>query len=108
MFEVGQEVVCVDAKPWPGSCAIESIVEGKTYRVERVWFEPDAETVLVSLVDVNCEQEMEYGGFGLYRFRPVARTRDTLSIESFMTIKTGQPEEPRRVVGPVSPEREGV
>lgn len=58
--------------------------------------------------DVIAFLSAEHPGrwFDARAFRPVTRTRDTLSIESFMTIKTGQPEGPRRVV--VEPKKEEV
>ena len=45
-------------------------------------------------------------GYPAESFRPVAKRSDTLTIESFLTIKPGY-EEPRRVVEPVR-RKEGV
>lgn len=98
MFEVGQQVVCVnDGLAW-GSVP-HALTRGAVYTVIDACSEIGG-----ILVDVPSPHYTRM--WAPSRFRPVTRTRDTLSIESFMTIKTGQPEGPRRVVGPVSPKKE--
>lgn len=108
MFEVGQSVVCVDGRrSFYGGPAM--LTKGAIYTIKGFDSLPpdDRGNAGVFLVEVEPASRKNIG-WASSRFRPVTRTRDTLSIESFMTIKTGQPEGPRRVVGPVSPKRERV
>lgn len=105
MFEVGQQVIAVGAEPDENQVQAFGYVgfqdggmmNGRIFTVSRYWHEHGYDRMWV-----EGEPEQPWG-LDPRAFRPVTRTRDTLSIESFMTIKTGQPEGPRRVVGPVSP-----
>jgi len=107
-FKPGDEVVCIKSATKPTN----PTRSGQTYVVESVFFNQWSGNFALALVGVpnggEFNREAGFWGHRSDRFRPVTRTRDTLSIESFMTIKTGQPEGPRRVVGPVSPKVEEV
>lgn len=87
MLEVGQRVVCVDDA---GQARDGPLARDEVYTFIGIT------NGGVALAEVP---NSGYGWLGHRpsRFRPVTRTLDTLSIESFMTIKTGQPEGPRRV-----------
>ena len=106
MFEVGQELKAINDGGFHPKSDLPPLVMGATYICavcEPGWkFETCTECMDPAADGVGVEG-LKHDNF-IYcscSFRPVTRTRDTLSIESFMTIKTGQPEGPRRVVGPV-------
>lgn len=96
MFRVGQEVIYVgggmpiaEAKYIPSGLPVNSHHVVLGLRTNPIW---GANEILVSdCVDWIVSES----------FRPVAKRSDTLSIESFLVIRPGQYEEPRRVVEPV-------
>ena len=95
MFEVGQQVVCVDDAQRPGhvwgpNCAP---LKGARYTVTELLAFEDGEGLRFSEISNHFHPHQSYAA---RRFRPVTRTRDTISYESFMTIRPGF-EEPRRV-----------
>lgn len=104
MFGVGQQVVCVDDGQRSTRFApTVGIKKGSVYTIRSLGFWPgDGCTPVVFLKETqndNNLQELDCG-YAPSRFRPVAKRSDTLTIESFLTIKPGF-EEPRRVVEPV-------
>lgn len=108
-FKPGDEVVCVDDSPCEGAMPIRSVVRGGHYQVDAVWFQPSAESVLLSLIGVNAAEDMTFAGYGQHRFRRIQRKTTSLTIESFMVIKPDQYEEPRKPKTPCEPvRREGV
>jgi len=108
-FQVGDEVVCVDASYNDGRPPL--LKEGATYRVAGVIlasgrsgltgrFEgPHPALHLAEVVGYS-----RTGAFNASRFRKVQRRKTDLSIESFLTIKPGF-EEPRRPGVPAKRER---
>lgn len=103
-FEVGQQVVCVDAAPaksWHLEQVAPPLEVGKIYTVAWCGTEtlhPDFSGCISVLVD-GVREPLGFGrtcvGYGGWRFRRVQRKSTDLSIEAFSTIKPGY-EEPKR------------
>jgi hypothetical protein len=102
MFQVGDQVVCVDAGPcqpqdvkqWAAPSGAVGLQKGETYTIAAfgVWY-GDGCTPVVFLVETRNGRPD--AGYLPRRFRKVQRRKTDLSIESFLTIKPGF-EEPRR------------
>lgn len=97
MFEAGQQVVCghdgaITSGYWTG----DRIVKGSVYTVSGVCIHLGEEGLFLEGMHSN----VALGAYRARRFRPLAKRSDTLTIESFLTIKPGF-EEPRRVTKPV-------
>ena len=98
-FQVGDEVVCIKME-----CAPDMV--GNIYVVDEIWptgSHPHGvrwwmERTSITLVGVELGRDLDAPAYGFdpSRFRKVQKPRTTLSIESFLTIKPGQFEEPRR------------
>jgi len=101
-FKPGDAVACVVTQPQGFSVA------GEVYEVARVWVHPVSGRLVLDLAGVEngCDFGPPYfWGHYASRFRKVERKTDSLSIESFLTIKPGF-EEPRRAPAPAkTPER---
>ena len=91
MFEVGDHVVAL--------CSFGDVVEGRVYEVSVVLPPLPGTGSAVGLRFKGVPTE--YGpwqGYSSDEFRKVQKRKDSLTIESFLTIKPGQFEEPKRVV----------
>lgn len=97
-FRPGDEVVCIVSawRTWGEDAATVFPEVGRVYTVDGLC--DDAEGVWLVLVELpdHC--------YAPSRFRKVERKTDSLSIESFLTIKPGY-EEPRRTKAPAKRER---
>jgi len=99
-FRVGDDVVCLQDDWHDGEgCFVEPgdpVVDG-VYRVEAINKEYDG-------LFARLEGCPSVGGYAVDYFRKVERKSDSLSIESFLTIKPGF-EEPKRTNAPAKKER---
>lgn len=95
-FKPGDEVVCIDDGPqWDRyDCPLE---KGESYVVLRVIDHVAADGSSYSLV-VGPSSLHHTGAWSPSRFRKVQRRTSGLTVESFLTIKPGQFEEPKRPV----------
>lgn len=94
-FKVGDEVVCVRA---PRSRFNRTKING-IYTVSRVWDHPlDGAALDLLEVENLCWGEDGFAGHDPSRFRKVQKRNSSLSIESFLTIKPDQFEEPKKPV----------
>lgn len=108
-FKPGDEVVCVrDTSLETGERHAELVV-GKTYTIlsiePNIWSDGrmDFDDPTVQIVEVTWPCPHHRGGYDPGYFRKVQKRKDSLTIESFLTIRPGF-EEPRKA--PVkSPEK---
>jgi len=84
-FKPGDKVICVldDGAP--------ELVRGRTYFVTMILLGGSG----VRVSGANPSEWWKIG-FYSYRFRKVQRRNSSLTIEAFLTIKSGQPEGPTR------------
>ncbi len=98
MLVRGDLVRCVDASlsgptfRWDG----DPPVEGETYTVSSGLAFAEDGTKVIWLEEIK-NSPVHDGAYAARRFRKVERRKTDLSIESFLTIKPGQKEEPRRI-----------
>jgi hypothetical protein len=107
-FQVGQKVVCVDAKPWDDEVPadidligdMDGLQEGAIYTIRGIMMSPTWLIPLVLLEEIDRPLSFVYGrsfesGFDPDRFRPVVErgTEKGMSILRNLLNKTDKPVE---------------
>lgn len=108
-FKPGDEVECVDGSPGRLSGMPLPHKRGDVLIVDRVW----PPSTMIEDIGWTRDWTVKIRGFPIWapksgilgihpsRFRKVQRRTSELSIESFLTIKPGQFEEPKKTGAPV-------
>lgn len=105
MFKVGERIICIRMESDPTMIGLEFTV---SEIIQQGDVRPDVTGHIYRSSSPGYgvrlwEKENRPGhiAFCASRFRPLAKRSDTLTIESFLTIKPGFEEPKRRVVEPV-------